>query len=215
MNTKRILFWGIFIIILALIVWGLIAAMNKAPQLGKLLEPAPVTSADHIRGPASAPVTLIEYGDFQCPACGVYFPIFERVWNEASTSVRLVFRHFPLSQHPNAIPAAKASEAASLQGKFWEMFAQLYENQSEWSDAPDASPIFAKYAATIGLDAAKFKSDSALASLASVIQADEDEGIHIGINHTPTFFLNGKEISPNTYADFKALIDAAIAGSAK
>ncbi len=215
MNTKRILFWSIFVVVLALIVWGLIAAMNKAPQLGKLLEPAPVTAADHVRGPATAPVTLIEYGDFQCPACAVYFPIVERIYNEASTSVRLVFRHFPLSQHANAIPAAKASEAASLQGKFWEMFAKLYENQSEWSEVADASPIFAKYAADIGLDVAKFTSDSALATLAASIQADEDEGIHIGINHTPTFFLNGKEITPNTYADFKTLIDSAIAGSAK
>ena len=109
MNTKRIFFWAAFIIILALIVWGLVAAMNKAPNTSKAGVPAPVSSVDHVRGNPNALVTLIEYEDFQCPACATYFGIVDRLFNESSSTMRMVFRHFPLSQHANAIPAAEAS----------------------------------------------------------------------------------------------------------
>ena len=162
MNTKRIIFWACFIVILALIVWGLIAAMNKTPGTGvKSGVPAPVTTADYVRGNFDAPVTVIEYEDFQCPACGEYFPIVERMFNESSSTVRLVFRHFPLSQHPNAIPAAEASEAASIQGKFWQMYSLLYANQTDWSEKShvDAETIFDGYATTLGLDLTKFRAD--------------------------------------------------------
>src|SRR5882762_8281446 len=99
MNTKRFFFWLCFVVVLGLIVWGLIVAMNK-PAIGlNLGQAAPVTAADHVTGPANAKATLIEYGDFQCPACGVYAPLVERLMTEASTTLRVVFRHFPLTQH--------------------------------------------------------------------------------------------------------------------
>ena len=100
MNIKRIIFWACFIIILGLIIWGLAVAMGKSATNGTLTSsPAPVTSADHILGSPNAPVTMIEYGDFECPACGAYYPLVKRLTDEASTTVRLVFRHFPLPQH--------------------------------------------------------------------------------------------------------------------
>src|SRR5689334_19574042 len=110
MNTKRILFWLVFIVILGLIVWGLAVAMGK-PSVGSLAgAPAPVSVSDHVLGPDNAPVTMIEYGDFQCPACGEYFPLVQKLMQESTSTLRLVFRHFPLSQHQNAMPAALASE---------------------------------------------------------------------------------------------------------
>jgi protein-disulfide isomerase len=211
MNIKRLIFWIIFVAILGLIVWGLAIAMNKTsaslPQAGV---PAPVTATDHILGPASAPVTLIEYEDFQCPACGLYYPIIERLMTEASTTVRLVFRHFPLSQHANALITAEASEAAAMQGKFWEMYRLIYSHQADWSDLPDAHATLVGYAQQIGLDIVKFKADLDSSAAKAAVVADQTEGEQIGIDQTPTFFVNGKAITnPQGYEAFKALIDSA------
>ncbi|HTK33324.1 MAG TPA: thioredoxin domain-containing protein [Candidatus Paceibacterota bacterium] len=216
MNTKRIIFWACFIIILGLIFWGLVVAMNK-PTTGSIVgTPAPVTSEDHILGPKNAPVTMIEYGDFQCPACGAYFPLVKRLTQEASTTLRLVFRHFPLPQHANAPITAQASEAAALQGKFWEMYDMIYGNQSEWSDLPDAHAVMYSYAQKIGLDMVKFKADLDSNAVKQSVSDDQAEGDKIGINATPTFFVNGKIISnPQSYEAFKALIEAAASGSSK
>ena len=90
----------------------------------------PVTSADHIRGPAQAPVTLVEYGDYECPYCGLAHPVVQRILDDLGPRLRFVFRHFPLSQvHPNAEPAAEAAEFAGARGRFWEMHDRLFENQ--------------------------------------------------------------------------------------
>ena len=214
MNTKRIFFWLAFIIVLVLIILGLIAAQNKSPSGGPG-SPAPVTAADHVRGPATAPVTMIEYGDFQCPACGQYYPIVERLYDESSSSLRMVFRHFPLPQHLNAPLAAQASEAAAIQGKFWEMYNQLYTTQAQWSDIADPHSVFIGYATKLGLDPVKFKSDIDASSTQAIVNADQTEGQQIGINATPTFFLNGKAIvNPQSYDEFKADIQKA-AQSAK
>ena len=212
---KRTIFWTVFLVILALIVWGLATAMNKTPKTSEHANPAAVTSSDHILGTTTAPVTLIEYGDFQCPACKTYFPYVERLMNESSTTLRLVFRHFPLAQHANAVPAALASEAAGLQGKFWEMYRLLYENQAEWSEVSDSASIFEKYALQIGLDVAKFKVDLKNSLLVDHVNSDRDEGAKIGINATPSFFINDKFVQPQSYESFKALIDAAATASAK
>jgi protein-disulfide isomerase len=210
MDKRRVLFWAVFIIILALIVWGLVAAMGKPAGPGLSTAPA-VTAADHVIGPANAPVTLIEYGDFQCPACGYYYPLVERLFNESSSTMRLVFRHFPIANlHPNAIPAALAAEAASQQGKFWQMYRELYSDQSDWVDAQDPTSRFEGYATSIGLNLARFRADSASSTLRDFITAQHDDGINIGVSGTPSFFINGKAISnPQSYDEFKALIQAA------
>lgn len=216
MNTKRIIFWVSFIIILGLIFWGLVVSMNKSSPSLTLGAPAPVSSSDHILGPSNAPVTLIEYGDFQCPACGAYFPFIERLMSESSTTVRLVFRHFPLYPlpHPNALIGAEAAEAAGLQGKFWEMYRKLYENQSEWSDLPDAHVMLDSYAQDLDLDMVKFKSDLDSSAVKDAVMKDSDEAQSIGIDATPTFFVNGKAIqTPQTYDALKKLIEAAASGS--
>ncbi|MEI8249137.1 MAG: thioredoxin domain-containing protein [Candidatus Taylorbacteria bacterium] len=212
MNTKRIIFWLAFIIILALIVWGMIIAVNKPQTKPGLSTPAPISSTDHVRGPADAKVTLIEYSDFQCPKCGMYYPVIEKVFAESSTTLRMVYRHFPLPQHQNARLAAAASEAASNQGKFWDMYSLIFANQSEWSTFSDvkARETFQGYATKIGLDIAMYTKDLDSDAVKAQIDADQADGEKIGVNSTPTFFVNGKAIvNPQGYDAFKKIIDEA------
>lgn len=211
---KRALFWTGFLIILILIIWGLFAAMNKAPSNGisSLGSPAPVTASDHAEGPADAPVTLMEYGDFQCPACAEFAPIVERLFGESSSTLRVVFRHFPLPQHANAMAAAEAAEAASDQGAFWGMYKLLYAGQDSWANLSnvDAVKVFDGYAGQLGLNGAKFDADMNGTTTRALIQAEQANGQQLGIDYTPTFFVNGKIIrNPQSYEAFKAIIDAA------
>lgn len=219
MNLKRLIFWISFVIIIGLIVWGLVVAMNKTPDTTpRLGEPSPVTSADHIKGPADAPVTIIEYSDFQCPACATYYTLVERLMNESTTTVRFVYRHFPLFPipHKNAVIAAEASEAAALQGKFWEMYSLIFENQRLWETSDTASTIFEGYAERIGLNLDAYKKDIVSDAVKARVERDRREGDALGINSTPTFFINGKAIiNPNSYESFKKLIDEAALGAEK
>ncbi|MCX6716221.1 MAG: thioredoxin domain-containing protein [Candidatus Taylorbacteria bacterium] len=214
MNTKRIIFWVGFVIVLALIVWGLIAAINKekgaSPNGPKVGIPAPITSIDHVRGPENASVTFIEYSDFQCPACQIYHPIVENIFASSTVPIRMVYRHYPLPQHSNALISAQASEAASLQGKFWEMYHLLFINHTEWTELGDPRDVFAGYAQRIGLNVTKFKADMDGTVAKDAVQKQLAEGQVLGIYQTPTFFLNGKMIeNPQSYEQFKTAIEAA------
>ncbi len=214
MNTKRILFWLGFLVVLGLIIWGLVAAQKKQGNApGIYGDPAPVTAADHVKGPDSAKVTLIEYGDFQCPACAAYAPIVERLMAEEATgTLRIVFRYFPLPQHQNAIVAASAAEASGDQGKFWEMYDLLYKNQADWENDSnaDAAKVFQGYAATLGLNSARFASVMNASSTAQKITDGRDVAEALQLNYTPTFYVNGKVVTnPQGYDAFKAVIDKA------
>ena len=210
MNTKRIIFWISFIVIIILIIWGLIAASNKAQNstLGARGTPAPITSTDHVYGPENAPVTIVEYSDFQCPACQAYFYIVERLVASSTVPIKLVYRHFPLAQHPNAVPASLASEAASVQGKFWDMYRLIFDNYTDWTELTDPKPVFIDYANQIGLNVEQFKTDMASSGLKQKITDSVKEGIEIGVSGTPTFFVNGKFIdNPRSYEEFKNIIE--------
>ena len=205
MNAKRILTWLGFIVIVALIVIGLIAAGKKSPTTTEVAIPlpTPVTSADWVRGKPNAPVTLVEYGDFQCPACQDYYPVVEQVFAAASSSVRMVFRHFPLAQHADAIPAAKAAEAAGDQGKFWDMYNLLYSNGPDWDTLADPTSVFDGYAKKIGLDMTQFAVDMNSTTTAQKITDSVNAGTNAGIDATPTFFVNGYRIqNPESYDEF-------------
>ncbi len=207
MNTKRIITWGAFIIVIGLIIWGMMAAANKADREKNGQMPVEeVTDADWIKGPASSTVTLIEYSDFQCPACGAYFPMVEQLFNENPSSFRLVYRHFPLTQHINAIPAAQAAEAAGIQGHFWEMYHKLFTTQDSWATSTDPKAVFVGYAKDLELDTVKFATDYELSSIKDKINASIKSGLKAGVNSTPTFYLNGKKISPKNYDEFKNLV---------
>jgi protein-disulfide isomerase len=147
----------------------------------------PVTPGrDHIRGPIDAPLTLVEYADFECPYCGMAYPIVENVIAQMGDQVRFVFRHFPLVQmHPHAEHAAEASEAADAQGKFWDMHHMLFENQESLSD-----PFLLGCAQSLGLDLERFTSDLATGIYQPRVVEDFASGINSGVSGTPTFFIN-------------------------
>ena len=210
-NTSRIFTWAAFIVIVGLIVWGLIAAQQKADrEAAGLVLPDTIVAADHVKGSETAPVTLVEYGDFQCPACGAFYPIVAEALKAGGTNVRFVFRHFPLTQHQNALPAAQASEAAAAQGKFWEMYDVLYTSQEAWATSTDPKTVFTSYAKDLGLDLDKFATDYESKDYKVIISNDYKGGVKAGINSTPTFFVNGKKINPQNYEDFKKIINDAI-----
>jgi protein-disulfide isomerase len=147
----------------------------------------PVSERDHIQGPAEAPLTLVEYGDFQCPYCGAAYPVVKRVQKALGKKLRFVFRNFPLTgAHPYAMVAAEAAEAAALQGKFWEMHDLLFEQQTFLE--PDIIPLWAK---KIGLDLQKFGDAIKKGEVAKRIKEDRQSGIRSGVNGTPTFYING------------------------
>jgi protein-disulfide isomerase len=165
----------------------------------------------HTQGPADAPVTLEEFGDFECPPCGLLHPVLQTMEKEFSGRIRVTFREFPLvPTHVHALAAARSAEAAGLQGKFWEMHDLLYENQKTWHDAFDARPIFEDYATKIGLNMEKFRSDSSGEVVAQRIFLDGKRGHAMGVNGTPTVFMNGREVPFESLAQDKlrALIQA-------
>jgi protein-disulfide isomerase len=154
------------------------------------------TGADppHVRGNPKAPVTLVVFGDFQCPSCGVYYAELKKIENEFGDNLRVVFRERPLvPPHEHALLAAQAAEAAGLQGRFWEMHDKLYENQTTWSVATDLVPIFVDYAKQIGLDTDRFMKDLNGETVAARIFQDGKRAHALDIKSTPTFFVNGKE----------------------
>lgn len=172
-------------------------------------------ASNHVTGENTKNVTLIEFGDYQCPACGQYFPIVQEVKKKYGNDISFRFANFPLVQiHPNAMVAARAAEAASLQNKFWEMHDLLFQNQSTWSSMSNPSPVFEQYAKSLDLDIEKFKQDSASAGVLATINADTAEAQSYGATGTPTFVLNGKKIdSPSSLEDFSKVIDEAIKNS--
>lgn len=171
-----------------------------------------VTEKDWVRGASDAPVTLIEYTDFQCPACKAYYPILEELSKDLEGKMKLVVRHYPLIQiHKNALAGARAAEAAGRQGKFWEMYNTLYPHQEEWSTADDPlKSILPSYAGQIGLDVEQFRKDMTDASLDDKINHDRETGNAVKVNGTPSFYLNGKKINnPTSVETFKSLIEEA------
>jgi protein-disulfide isomerase len=145
-----------------------------------------------IRGAADAPVTLTEYGDYQCPTCGVYHPITQELLSRYQGKLKLEFRHYPLvSSHPHAMAAALAAEAAGDQGKFWEMHDMIFEHQNDWSRSPNAAQIFLQYAVQIGLDTNRYMQAVKSPETQSRVLADVTRG-NAFVQGTPTFLINGQ-----------------------
>jgi protein-disulfide isomerase len=161
-----------------------------------------VSARDHAAGPAKAPLTLVEYGDYQCPYCRAAYPVVKRLQKKLGKKLRFVFRNFPVTQaHPYALIAAETAEAAALQDKFWEMHDLLFEQQA--SLTPDIIPVWAK---KIGLDVTKFGNDIKQGAIAKRIKEDRQSGIRSGVNGTPTFYING--IRYDGPADYDSLLEA-------
>ena len=162
----------------------------------------PVSARDHLRGRLTAPLTLVEYGDFQCPHCGAAYPIVEQIRQVMGNRLCFAYRHFPLARiHPRAEPAAEAAEAAGAQGRFWPMHDILFENQDALEDAD-----LVLYARTLRLDVARFTEDLATGVHAPRVREDFMTGVRSGVNGTPTFFIN--EMRHDGPYDLESLVQA-------
>ncbi len=171
--------------------------MDKSAKLTQ-----PVSAHDHAAGPADAPLTLVEYGDYQCPYCGAAYPVVKRLQKTLGKKLRFVFRNFPLTQaHPYALIAAEAAEAAALQDKFWEMHDLLFEKQTLLK--PD---IISAWAKRIGLNLEEFRNDIQQGVVEKRIREDRQSGIRSGVNGTPTFFINGTRYDGSP--DYDSLLEA-------
>jgi len=155
----------------------------------------PGSEPPHTLGPDTAPARLEEFGDFECPPCGMFHPVLVQMHKEFGDKLQITFREFPLvPAHQHAVAAASAAEAAGLQGKFWEMHDLLYENQKSWHEAFDVRPIFDGYAKQIGLDMNRYQKDLNSDPVAQRIFLDGKRAHSMGVKGTPTVFLNGKEV---------------------
>lgn len=204
------------IILVALVViFGGILVFNKKEDKAETGDNSKATS--HMQGNTTSKVTLTEYGDFECPGCGAYYPTLKQVEEKYKDKIAFQFRNFPLSIHKNAMVAHRAAEAANKQNKFWEMHDMLFESQSTWngnsgSTQAQAATIFEGFAQQLGLDMAKYKTDRDSADINDIIQADIAEGRKLNLTGTPSFALNGKRIETpnNTVEAFSKVIDEAL-----
>ncbi|MBI2055122.1 MAG: DsbA family protein [Candidatus Sungbacteria bacterium] len=187
-------------------------AKNEGPAVTASISEA-VSEKDWSRGSPDARAVLVEYSDFQCPACAAYYPMAEELQKEFGDKLRFVYRHFPLRQHAYANLTARATEAAGRQGKFWEMYGIIFEHQKEWAASDQASELMAEYAKTLNLDMDKFSKDLASDEVKERVENNLQSGLSSRVEGTPTFFLNGSKIqNPRNYAEFKQLITETLAG---
>lgn len=201
---------AIILIFIGIAIFSGDKSSDKSPSSGK------GTPTNHVVGKGTTGVTLVEYGDFQCPFCGAYYPVLKQVKAEFGDQIKFQFRHFPLqSIHRNAFAGSRAAEAAGLQGKFWEMHDLLYENQTAWSESSSTNTIFEAYAKQIGLNVDQFKQDFTSDKVNASINADMAAGNKLNITGTPTFFIDGKKVDiGQSVADFEKVIKAEIAKKA-
>lgn len=204
----RVLIWaGITVILVAIVIGAAILVVkNQGATAGNVTALTPtVSSADHFLGNPSATTTLVEYADFQCPACQAYYPLLKQLTTDYKDKIKFVYRYFPLTQHPNALPTAKAAEAAGDQGKFWEMHDLLFANYKDWENLSDPTPVLMGYANQLSLDTTKFQADMNSTTTAKIIADDATSATTENLPGTPSFFLNGTFIAknPQNYQDLK------------
>lgn len=214
MTTKSIIRWvgaALLITVVVVVIFKFAGSGNAVPSGTAASGLPPVTASDFVRGATSSPNTLIEYSDFQCPACEYYYPMVEQMFAKYQNSLEFVYRNFPLPQHPHAEPAARAAVAAGMQGQFWGMYHLLFEHHADWTDASGYEQVFESYANQLGLDMTKFRADYNASSTAEAVQRSEQGGVAAGVDATPTFFLNGHKLSnPSSLQDFESQINAII-----
>lgn len=204
---------SIIAITLALFFGGaLLITKNDSKSLEDSKKILEVVDDDYIKGNKNATVTVIEYLDFECEACGAYYPLVKELSEKYKNDVRFISRYFPLMGHKNGLTSALAVEASSKQGKYWEMYDILFENQKVWGEKQSADPkLFEEYAKQIGLNIDQFKKDVNSKEVKDRVNRDLDNGKKLDITGTPSFFLNGEKIpNPKNKEDFETFIESAI-----
>jgi protein-disulfide isomerase len=209
-------FIGVIVAVILLFVGVFALTGNKSDSGGSKSNSKTLTQ--HVEGKGTTGVTLVEYGDYQCPFCQQYYATVKQVQTEFNDQIKFQFRNFPLvSIHQNAFAGARAAEAASLQGKFWEMHDTLFENNdpqgaSGWVASSTPTTFFNQFAQQLGLNVDQFKKDYASSKVNDLVNADMAEGNRLGITGTPTFFVDGKKVQvSNDVASFEKVIKAEIA----
>jgi protein-disulfide isomerase len=207
MNRTR---WIAFVVICVVVLGGLVVFSKKDTVNVSKEDPTKAVSetatsiGDHVTGNTSSKVVLIEYGDFQCPYCGQAYPQLSAVKDAYKDKIAFMFRNFPITTaHPNALAAATAAEAASLQGKYWVMYNKLYQTQQEWStvDASKRTDVFAGYAQQLGLNADTFKSDLSDPRINEKINRDRAFAKELNITSTPTLYIGDKKLDSEGVTD--------------
>ncbi|MEU8744905.1 thioredoxin domain-containing protein [Streptomyces sp. BPPL-273] len=215
------------LIVLAVLVAGFAAALGSflllAPDdrdrggldVRPAAEALPVRESSHrLTDPKKSELTIVEFLDFECEACGAMYPIVEKLRAEYGDRVTFVARYFPMPGHRNGEPAARTAEAAARQGKFEQMYNKLFTTQKEWGESQEwKEDVFRSYAKELGLDMQRFDADLADPEVAGRVQDDQRDGLGLGVQGTPTFFVDGTRIqTPGSHEAFKALIDDRLSG---
>lgn len=209
---KTISYWAFGVLIVILGIWALIAfSQGTTTTTTASIKLPAVTSKDFQSNPGGK-VTLVEYADFECPACKAYYPLIKQLQAQYGNNLHVVYRMFPLKTiHPNAVSSGKAAYAASLQGKFWEMHDKLFDTQDSWAGLSDPESTFISYAKGLGLNTDTFTKDYESSAADTLMNTSYDQATNIGLNATPTFFLQGQKIAdPSSFNDFQSLINAAL-----
>jgi len=209
-SGERTIFWLIVILLIAGAIYGVIRLVT--PPVDVPL-PNEISEDDWIKGNSDSSVILIEYSDFQCPACVYYNTLVQEVMDEFGNHIQFAYRHYPLkSLHPNATLAAQAAEAAGIQGKFWEMHDILFEKQSEWDSlkGDELENAFIGYAHELNLDQKQFIKNLNSKTVKNLVEAEYQSARQGGLTGTPSFFLNGEQVRPGELENFRTLIRQAI-----
>ena len=206
--SKEAKIWIGIIVLVIVVMGGIFALGNRSSKQPATNSQNVVRSDSHKLG--SGKVTVVEFGDYQCPACGAAYPITKQMLSNYGDKITFVFRNYPLPQHANAPEAAQAAEAAASQGKFWEMHDILYATQNDWANLSDPTSNFVGYAQQLGLNIDTFKQAVQAKQYASVISTDKSDGDTLGISGTPTFYVNGVAQPDFSYNTLKGAIEAAL-----
>lgn len=200
----------IILAILAVVVVGVVGLVTFVNNASKqnLAEAMETLQREDSHTAGTGSVQVVEFGDYQCPSCAQAHPITERLIKEYGDRITFVFRNFPLPMHRNALPAAKAAEAAAEQGKFWEMNAKLFEEQTTWGALADPESLFIEYASQLELDINQFKQDMESEAVQARISQDQSDGYNVNIQATPTFFVGGEQQRRFDYDTLKGAIEA-------
>lgn len=214
MTTETKVIGGMVLVTLAiLIIIVVVSGRSTSTSTDPIAVENPELVREHSRiiGKADAQVTLVEFGDFQCPACAATNPVVNQLLADYPETLRFVFRNYPLSIHPNAEPAARVAEAAGEQGKYREMFDKLYDSQKQWSVSSNPNLIFDGYASDLGLDLTRFATDKQSDKVTQAIRLDKGDGDALNVPGTPTLYINGTIFNEApSYDTLKSRIDAAL-----
>lgn len=211
---NRILLWGAAGLALVAGLWAVLYMAGTPGEEGNTSGQALVREVsaerDHIKANENGSVVLVEYGDFQCPACAAYHPFIKHIEQNLADHVKIVYRHYPLPNHDKAEVAARASEAAALQGKFWEMHDMLFERQNDWSQANNTEELFRQYAEELELNGEQFENDLASDEVADRVEEDLRDAFRMDLPGTPSFFLQGEFVRHSNTRELEEQILEAI-----